>query len=67
MHLWKFERFHIWFQQHNHRKKDVKDTTKVMCTPTLVFGTNIQPQYSIQNVVHIFLLVSLSVKCMWAV
>ena len=30
-----------------------------LCAPGLVFGTKIQPQYSIENVVLIFLLVSL--------
>ena len=57
--LWKFDRFQTWFQQHKHRWKDVRETTKALCTPGLVFGTKIQSQYSIENVVLIFLLLSL--------
>ena len=34
-------------------------STKALCAPGLVFGTKIQPQYSKENVVLIFLLVSL--------
>ena len=38
--------------------KEVLDATKALREPGLVFRTQIQPQYSTENVILIFLLVS---------
>ena len=38
----------------------MRGATKVLCVPGKGFGTKILPQYSIENVILIFLLVSLA-------
>ena len=51
IHLWSLYRFQTLFQQNNQ--------TQAECIPCSRFGTKIVPQYSLKNIVHIFLLVSL--------